>query len=227
MYKIDQVYYHGQKITELPDAVIPRIGKIDYFSLAIVRQLQKMEVLFLNDLSSLEISRAKLKTLQTLSAVNLPIPKTMIAKFPFQYDAIRKEFQYPIILKKSFGSITKGVMLVQSEQHLMDIEDMLASKHALIFQEYIQSSHGKDIRVLVVGGKALGGMMRTAKRGFDSSFKNGGNIKPVRLSNALEWLAIDAAKQIGLDVAGVDLLIGTDSYKICKLKFFFIHIQIS
>jgi gamma-F420-2:alpha-L-glutamate ligase len=140
-----------------------------------------MDVLFFNDLSSLEISRDKLKTLQTLSAVNLPIPKTMIAKFPFEYDSINKEFQYPLILKKSSGSQGKGVMLVQSEQHLKDIEDMLETKNPLIFQEYIETSHGRDIRCVVVGGKALGGMMRIAKSGFKSNFHQGGYVKHVSL----------------------------------------------
>lgn len=151
---LDHIYYAGEKVTEMPDAVIPRMGaKIDYFALAVVRQLQKMDCLMFNDLNSLEISRDKLKTLQTLGAVNLPVPKTMIAKFPLEYHAINKTFTYPLILKKSSGSQGKGVMLVQSEQHLKDMEDMLNFKNPLIFQEYIKSSHGRDIRVFVVGGK--------------------------------------------------------------------------
>jgi gamma-F420-2:alpha-L-glutamate ligase len=216
---LETIYYDGVLVKEWPEAVLPRIGaKIDYFSLAVVRQIQKMNILLLNDLSSLEISKDKLKTLQTLGAANLPIPKTMIAKFPFQYESIAKEFQYPLILKKSSGSQGKGVLLVQSEQHLKDIEGMLETKHPLIFQEFIKSSTGKDIRVVVVGGKALGAMMRMANSGYKSNFHQGGSVKRINLSNAVEWLAIDAAKQIGLDIAGIDLLIGSDTYKICEVN---------
>lgn len=107
---------------------------------------------------------------------------------------------------------------------------MLETKHPLIFQEFIKSSTGKDIRVVVVGGKvrsfllmcflqlnfqALGAMMRMANSGYKSNFHQGGSVKRINLSNAVEWLAIDAAKQIGLDIAGIDLLIGSDTYKIC------------
>lgn len=142
----------------------------------------------------------------------------MIAKFPMELDAIEREFSFPMILKKSSGSQGKGVMLLRDAEHLDDVADMIDVSKPLILQEFISKSHGRDIRVIVVGGKAIGGMMRVAKKGFKSNFHQGGYVKPVKLSQAIEWLAIEAVRLIGLDVGGVDILIDNDTYKICEIN---------
>jgi RimK family alpha-L-glutamate ligase len=207
-------------VEKLPDAVLPRLGaKVSYFSLAVVRQLEKMGVLIINELSSLEVSKDKLSTLQSLSAHNIPIPKTMIAKFPINSSMVANELGgYPIILKRSSGSQGKGVMLVQNAEHLNDIGDMIDTAHSYLLQEFIAKSAGRDIRVIVVGGKAIGGMMRIAKKGFKSNFHQGGYTKPVKLSTPIEWLAIKSANMIGLDIAGVDILIDKNTYRICEIN---------
>lgn len=155
----------------------------------------------------------------------------MIAKFPIDLDSIEREFQYPIILKKSSGSQGKGVMLVQNRDSLNDISDMIDTSKPLIFQEYISVSRGRDLRVFVIGGKVIGGMMRVAKKGeeldcpsltiiigFKANFSQGGYVKPVKLSPAVEWLAIESSKLCKLDIAGVDILIDQDTYKICEIN---------
>jgi RimK family alpha-L-glutamate ligase len=216
---LECILYDGVRIEKLPDAVLPRLGaKINYFSLAVVRQLEKLGVLVLNPNTALEISKDKLYTLQTLAAHNMPIPKTMIAKFPVDMNSITREFSFPLILKKSSGSQGKGVMLIQNQDQLNDVVDMIDVTKPLIFQQYISKSSGRDIRVVVVGGKAIGGMMRVAKKGFKSNFHQGGYVKPVQLTPAIEWLAIESVKQLGLDVAGVDILIDEKTYRICEIN---------
>jgi RimK family alpha-L-glutamate ligase len=142
----------------------------------------------------------------------------MIAKFPIDLDSIEREFSYPIILKKSSGSQGKGVMLVQNRDSLKDISEMIDTSKPLIFQEYVSVSRGRDLRVFVIGGKVVGGMMRVAKKGFKANFSQGGYVKPVKLSPAVEWLAIECSKLCKLDIAGVDILIDQDTYKICEIN---------
>ena len=193
-------------------------NSIDYWGLAVVRQFEKMDVLVLNGFDSLEMTRDKLQTLQQLAKDQIPIPKTMIARFPLETSIISRHFTYPIILKKSSGSQGKGVMLIESENQIKGLDDMLDVSKSMIIQEFIQASKGRDIRVIVVGGKAIGAMMRVAKSGFKSNFHQGGWVKPVKLSSSLEWLAITAAQSVDLDFAGVDILIDKDTYKICEIN---------
>jgi len=217
----NSIVYDGAIVPreDFPDAVLPRLGAhIDYWGLAVVRQLEKMDVLVLNGIDALEMTRDKLQTLQQLAKDQIPIPKTMIARFPLDTEVLSRYFNFPIILKKSSGSQGKGVMLIQNEDQIKGMGDMLDVSKSMIFQEYISSSEGRDIRVIVVGGRAIGAMMRIAKSGFKSNFHQGGWVKPVTLSRSLEWLAITAAQNVELDFAGVDILIDKDTYKICEIN---------
>ena len=94
----------------------------------------------------------------------LPIPKTILAKFPMNLETIRREFDYPIIIKKVSGSQGKGIIKVDSHQQLEDLVDMLDTGKPLIFQEFISASTGKDLRVFVIGGRVVGAMMRIAQK---------------------------------------------------------------
>lgn len=215
------VYYEGELVTEdmLPDCVIPRLGaNVNATGLSVIRQLEAMDILVLNPISSIDLSRNKLYTMQLLASHNMPIPKTMIAQPPFELEMIKKEFSFPIVLKRASGTQGKGVMLIQTEDVLEDISDMLDSSSPLIFQEFIENSKGRDLRVWVMGGRCIGAMMRVASKGFKANIHQHGIGKNVKLSSAVEWLAIETTKLLGLDMAGVDILIDKDTYKICEVN---------
>ncbi|KAL0478148.1 alpha-L-glutamate ligase [Acrasis kona] len=234
---LQKIVYKHQLVEKMPDAILPRMGaKIDYHSLAVVRQFDKMDVLVLNNHNSLEISRDKLHSIQQLATYNLPIAKTMMAKFPVDTENIAREFDYPVVLKvktahivsiltfkkKVSGSRRKDVMLVNDRDHLKSLQEIIDETlpmQPLIFQQYISNSRGRDIRVIVVGGKVIGAIRRQPYvNGFKSSFRQGGFVESVQISRAVEWLAIEAVRLIDLDVAGVDILIDTNSYRISEIN---------
>ena len=216
---LEGVLYNGERI-DLPDAIFNRVGaNAGYFAMAVIRQLENMGVLIFNNLRSIEISKDKMLTLQHLAAHGLPIPKTLLAKFPLNLDAIKREFTYPIILKKASGSQGKGIVKLESHAQLEDLVDMLDTVKPIIFQEFISASTGRDLRVFVVGGRVVGAMMRIAAKGqFKANVHQGGTVKPVKISPQVEWLVLETVKIIGLDIAGVDLLIDEKTYKICEVN---------
>ncbi len=216
------IIYKGD-IIELPDCVIPRIGTITYYSLAIIRQLERLGVFVLNSSQSMETSKDKLSTLQMLSTNNIPIPKTMLAKFPFNITLVEKEFSYPIIVKTVVGSRGRGVFLVENRNKLNDLVNLLEiskdPKTNLILQEFISTSSGKDIRVIIIGGRAIGAMLRQAVNGnFKANYSAGGMVESYVINPTIEWLAVESAKIVGLDIAGVDILFDEDSYKVCEVN---------
>lgn len=209
---------------DLPDCLIPRMGAgTTYFALAVIRHLERLSVFVLNSSQSIETAKDKLATLQVLAANNIPIPKTMLAKFPLNIDMVEREFNYPLIVKTVSGSYGKGVFLCENRAQLEDLVDLLEiskdPKVNLIVQEFVSSSKGKDIRVFVVGGRAIGAMLRIAKKGkFKANFSLGGEVSPFNLNPAVEWLAVESAKLLGLDIAGVDILFNGDSYMVCEVN---------
>lgn len=218
------VILEGEK-TVLPDVIIPRTGSgSTYFVLALLRHFEKLGVMVLNSADSVLLAKDKLQSLQFLASANLPIPKTMLAKFPVSPLIIEKEFGFPFVMKKLSGSGGKGVVLIKDHQQLEDmlgmLDDTRKHDHGLIFQEFIENSSGRDLRVIVVGGRAIGAMLRTAKEGdFKANFSAGGSVETYELTAEIEWLAVESANALGLGLAGVDILFGKDGqYYICEVN---------
>ena len=216
------ILYNGNLIG-LPDCLIPRMGTVTYYALAIIRHFERLGIFVLNSSQSMETSKDKLATLQLLASNNIPIPKTMLAKFPLNISVVEKEFDYPLILKTITGSQGRGVFLLEDRNKLNDIASLMEiskdPKINLILQEFISSSRGRDIRVIVIGGRTIGAMLRTAvNNNFKANYSAGGIVAPFGLNPVIEWLSIESVRLVGLDIAGVDILFDGDNYKVCEIN---------
>ncbi len=219
------VLYKGEPVDKLPHCLIPRRGAgTQYFDLAIIRHLERLGVFVLNSANSIEIAKDKLHTLQILASAKIPVPKTMLAKLPLNTDLIEKHFLYPLIIKTISGSEGKGVLLCESREQLQDIisfleQSKVASDVNFVIQEFVEASKGKDIRVIVIGGKVIGAMVRKAREGkIKANISAGGEAIPFELNPEIEWLALESAKIIGLDIAGVDILFNGDTYLVNEVN---------
>lgn len=221
--KKEKILYQNREI-DFPDGIIPRMGSgTNYFGLAILRQFEMLHIPLLNAAQSIENSKDKLRAIQLLSQNNIPIPKTMLGRFPMSTDFIRKEFRFPVVVKIISGSEGKGIVLCENKNQLQDILDLTEQssegKQNIIIQEFISESRGRDIRVLVIGGRAIGAMLRKGKKGsFKSNFSAGGTVELFPLNSDLEWIAVQSAQAVGLDIAGVDILMGKDEYKVSEVN---------
>lgn len=219
----ESILYKGRP-DDFANCLITRFGSgATYFALATVRHLENLGLLVLNSSQGVEVGRDKLATLQTLAKNRLPVPKTMLAKFPLDIDVVEQEFGYPFIIKPVSGSRGRGVFLCESRNQTEDlvafIEVSIDPKVNVIVQEFISTSRGRDIRVIIVGGRAIGAMLRTAKEGkFKANYSTGGSVSPFALNEAIEWLAVESARVVGLDIAGIDILFDHDGYKICEIN---------
>jgi len=157
--------YDG-KLIPLPDVVIPRVGaNVDYFGLAVLRQLESRGVCVLNPSSAIEISRDKLYTHQILSGAGIPIPKSLLSRWPFDVDFIERRIDYPVIVKLLSSSKGEAVWKVDNRQELISLVETLDTKKPIIFQQFLSNSKGRDIRCFVIGNKIVASMMRIAPTG--------------------------------------------------------------
>jgi RimK family alpha-L-glutamate ligase len=215
--------YQGQEVS-LPDFVLPRMGSgTTYFGLAVIRQLERLKVPVINSAESIEKAKDKLHTLQILGADNLPTPKTMLARFPVNMDTIEKEFEFPLIVKTLSGSEGKGVFLCENQEYLEDLMDILNEARDInvnfIVQEFVSSSKGKDIRVLMVGSMPAVAMLRMGREGkFKANIAAGGSGEPYELNPEVEWLSVEASRLLSLDLAGVDILFDGEHFKVCEVN---------
>ncbi|MDB2613640.1 RimK family alpha-L-glutamate ligase [Chlamydiales bacterium] len=208
------------KSEQLPNYVLPRMGsETTYFGLAVIRQLERLGVYCCNSSSSIERVRDKLHVYQILAQSNLSTPRTMMVKFPVDLKLVKREIGFPVVVKNIIGTRGEGIYLSESEDRFLDLMELIYSYNQqanIILQEYISTSHGKDLRVFVIGGKVVGCMQRKAKSGFKANYSLGGSVEPFPLSEEIERLAIETAQLMDLEIAGVDLLFDKGGFKICE-----------
>lgn len=214
------VRYMGDPV-QRPDFAICRTGsETDYPTLALLRHLERRGVRLINGSATIELVADKLHTLQKLARVDLPVPRTMLGKFPIDAAIIERELGFPVIVKTLRGTRGTGVLKCEDRNQFEDLAGLLESADAqadFILQHYIRSSHGRDVRVLVVGGRVVAAMeRRSATGGFKSNVSLGGVGIAYNPPAEMAELAVRAAAALDLDVTGIDILFDEAGYRICE-----------
>lgn len=212
---------YRNEIVSLPDIVLARTGSsTGYFNLSVLRQFERLNVPTIPNSDSIEASKDKLYASQILAQAGLPTPKTMLTRFPCNSDLVDKQIGFPCVIKVVTGSHGAGVYLCHNAKEFEDLSELISSidfKNSMIVQEYISHSEGRDLRVIVVGGKVVGAMQRKSTDGsFKANISRGGEGEAYKVDDEMEMLSIAVAKTLDLDIAGVDLLFHPDGYKICE-----------
>lgn len=204
-----ELRYLGEKLTGF-DAVIPRIAASHtYYGLAVLRQFEMMGVYPLNESVAIGRSRDKLRSLQILSREGVGLPVTAFANEATRTDELIKIVGgVPVIIKLLEGTQGIGVVLGETYKSAKSvIEAFHGADIAILVQEYIKEADGRDIRAFVVGRKVVATMERQGAKGdFRSNLHRGGTSQLVELTQAERATALKAARAMGLNVAGVDLL---------------------
>ena len=204
------IIYKGQRL-EGVDAIIPRIGaSVTFYGTAVVRQFELMGAFSAVTSQAIVRSRDKLRSLQILSKNGLGMPKTAFTNFSKggEKQLIEQVSGAPVIIKLLEGTQGLGVVLAETKKAAQSVvEAFHGLKARIIVQEYIKEAKGSDIRAFVVNGKVVGAMKRQGAEGeFRSNLPRGGVATVIKLSRAEKQAALNAAKALGLDVAGVDML---------------------
>ncbi|NVD28706.1 30S ribosomal protein S6--L-glutamate ligase [Parasphingorhabdus flavimaris] len=203
------ITYDGHRL-EGYEAVIPRIGaSITNYGTAVLRQFEMAGVWPLNESVAIGRSRDKLRSMQILSKYGLGLPLTAYANDPKQAEEIIKAVNGPpVVIKLLEGTQGIGVVLAETMSSAKSvIEAFRGANVNILVQEFIKEAGGTDIRALVVGGKVVAAMKRTgAPDDFRSNLHRGGSAQIVKITPEERSTALRAAKHMGLNVCGVDML---------------------
>jgi len=203
------IHYQGHELDDF-DAVIPRIGaSITFYGTAVLRQFEMMGVYPLNESVAISRSRDKLRSMQLMARKGIGLPVTGFAHSPDDIpDLIRMVGGAPLVIKLLEGTQGIGVVLAETRKAAESvIEAFMGLKANIMVQEYIKEAGGDDIRCFVVGDKVVAAMKRQAQEGeFRSNLHRGGSASLIRITPEERATAVRAARTMGLNVAGVDIL---------------------
>ncbi|QIG49600.1 30S ribosomal protein S6--L-glutamate ligase [Nordella sp. HKS 07] len=204
-----ELRYMGEKLEGF-DAVIPRIAASHtFYGLAVLRQFEMMGVFPLNESVAIGRSRDKLRSLQILARDGVGLPITAFANDTTRTDdVIEIVGGAPTVIKLLEG--TQGIGVVLSETHKSAksvIEAFHGADIAILVQEFIKEAEGRDIRVFVIDGKPVAAIRRSGAKGdFRSNLHRGGQAEKIAISRQERAAAVKAARSMGLNVCGVDML---------------------
>ena len=208
-HAVPQVIYEGGRLVGM-DALIPRIGaSVTDYGAAVIRQFELMGVYTATRSEALIMARDKLKCLQVLSAEGIDVPRTSICGMPEEVPALLDMMGgTPIVIKLLESTHGVGVILAETRSSAVSIVEAFSKlDQPVLLQEFIREAEGADIRAFVVGRQVVASMLRQAAEGeFRSNLHRGAEATPVELTELEEKTVLKAARLMGLDIAGVDIL---------------------
>lgn len=206
------VSYRGEDLGKF-DAIIPRIASyMTRYGSAIVRQLEMQGVYTVSSSLAISRSRDKLRSMQLLAKAGVGIPKTVFSRNSTDIDSlIEKAGGTPVIIKLARGTHGNGVVLADTKKAAKSVLQAFYLTNEdgtnIMLQEFIEESAGTDIRAFVVGGRVVASMKRQSlDDDFRSNLHKGGEGTVVKLTEQETKMAVKAAKAMGLNIAGVDLM---------------------
>jgi len=216
------VLYRGGRVLSDLDIIIPRIKpSMTFYGCAVTRQFEALGIYCQNNANAISNSRDKLRSLQLLSSASVPMPASGFANSPVDTSEIIKMVgDAPLVIKVLEGTQGKGVVLAETNKAAESVINAFKSLQAnILVQEFIAEANGKDLRCFVVNGKVIGSIQRSAKAGdFRTNLHLGGIASAVKTTPEERRIAINAAKVMGLAVAGVDLIRSKDGPLVLEIS---------
>ena len=204
-----EIHYKGRKLEGF-DAIIPRIGaSVTFYGSAVVRQFEMMGTYSLNESVAITRSRDKLRAHQLLARKGIGMPVTGFAHAPDDTnDLINLVGGAPCVVKLTEGTQGRGIVLCETDKAAESVIDAFRDLDAyFLVQQFVEEAKGADIRCFVIGGRVVAAMQRQARPGeFRSNLHRGGTASKVRITPEERSTALRAARAMGLNVAGVDIL---------------------
>lgn len=206
------VFCHGEKI-EPCDFVIYRYkyGKIKDAIGALAKRTY-------NETEGFSTYVNKFEQLRTLQSEGFLMPDYMLGTGYTPYEEIVAKLGAPFILKGLESAQGVEVYLVKDKAQYQEILGLYQLEKEYVFEEYISTSYGRDIRFYSIRGEVIACMTREAVSGFKANVALGANVRALAIDNNIKQTAKDIYEQTGLDFLGIDLLFGTDKPYFCEIN---------
>lgn len=213
-FVIDSKIVNNQSLLLHRDFIINRYkyGKIKHL-------INDLATKSYNNIGSFENYVNKFVQIQRLRSNDFLIPKYILScASPTLYDALSSTLQLPFVAKGLESSMGREIYLIRDKKDYLELAKHYPTEKEWLFEEFIESSFGRDLRLFSIRGKALACMKRTSETDFRANVALGASVDNVRIDDTLQRIAKDIYEQTQLDFIGIDLLFGREQYYLCEIN---------
>lgn len=204
------LFYQDKEVTDLPSVAFIRC-----YNYELMRFLEERGVELVNSYKGMKIVKDKFLTHKMVDKLKIRQPKFLFSVCP-NFELLKNQIKVPFVMKDNTGAAGRNVYLVSSAEQMEEVINE-NKKTKFLFQEYIEASKGKDIRLYVVGTKVVGCVRRVASGDdFRANISLGGRGEDVDVPQALKDEAASIAKELGLQICSVDYLICNNGFLFCE-----------
>lgn len=222
------VYTNAELLADTKELLKQRPDFVLFWDKDIVlgNYLEAQGIPLYNSVDAIRLCDDKRLTHIALMREGIPSPRTIMAPMTYPnigftnhdfFEQVERELTYPFVVKEAFGSFGEQVYLVRDRKELQQ-RIQGTSTTELLFQEYIPESRGRDVRLQVVGDRVVASMYRYSDTDFRANVTAGGEMRNYTPSKEESSLALRAARAVGADFAGVDLLFGAEGPLVCEVN---------
>lgn len=215
--------YFGEILESLkPKAALVRGFGADatqkiFFRLDLLSAMEEYGLKLINSRSALEISSDKFLTSVFLERYNIPTPKTIICENPEEALTAFDDLGGDVVLKPLYGSKGIGITRLTDKGFAENVIYSLAElNHIFYLQEFVEH-HNRDIRILVIGEKAIAGMYRVSDN-WKTNIHAGAHVEPLELNMELKRIAVKSAKVTKTEIAGVDIIETKNGFQVLEVN---------
>ncbi len=228
-----EVFLNDGTLAEIKDNNIkinlPKCDFIIYLDkdIYLARLLEKANYRLFNKADFIKLCDDKVLTFIACSNMGIKMPKTFAGPLMYRepreenfefLKTIEKELGYPMVVKRVYGSLGEGVYLINSFEELKKLYSDIY-RNPILFQEYVPSSKGKSLRIMVIDQKVIGGFVRFNHVDFRSNFGETADGRTLDNPEKYYAFAQDIADKLKIEYAGIDLLIGENDQPIlCEIN---------
>lgn len=188
-----------------------------FFRLDVLRAIEEYGIRLINSRESLELASDKFLTSVFLERYNVPTPKTVICENPHDALEMYEELGSDVVIKPLFGSKGIGISRLNDKGLAENVIISLGQLNKVFYlQEFIEHNN-RDIRILVIGNKAVAGMFRVSDN-WKTNVHAGAHVEPIELNKELKTLAVKAAQVVKTEITNVDIVESENGYLVLEVN---------
>jgi len=183
------------------------------FRMDALGQLAAAGVCVINSARAIEAAVDKYLALARLQAAGLAVPPTVVCQTVDDAMMAFEELGGDVVIKPLFGGEGRGICRAADTDLAFRTFKTLSQISAVLYVQQFVPHEGCDWRLFVLGERVFG-MRRRNPLDWRTNISRGATAEPLIVDDELADMALRAARAIGAEIAGVDVLPARDGRRL-------------